>query len=62
VTAVAVEEVAISAEVAADGAVLQVVKTTARVVVALVTSTHHAQRQPHNREGLTVFYKILRIH
>jgi hypothetical protein len=62
VTVAEAEVAAISAVVAADGAVLQVVKTTARVVVALVTSTHHAQHRSHNREGLTVFYKMLRIH
>jgi hypothetical protein len=43
VTAVAVVAVAISAVVAADGVVQETVKTTARVVVALVISTHHAQ-------------------
>jgi hypothetical protein len=40
---VAVAVAATSVAAAADGAVLQVVKTTARVVVALATSTHRAQ-------------------
>jgi hypothetical protein len=40
---VAVAVVAISVAVAADGAVQETTKTTARVVVALATSTHHAQ-------------------
>jgi hypothetical protein len=43
VTVVAVAAAAISAEVAADGAVLEVVKTTALVAAALVISIHHAQ-------------------
>jgi len=40
---VSVEVAAISAAVAADGAVLEALRTTALVAVALVISTHHAQ-------------------
>jgi hypothetical protein len=43
VTAVAVEVAAISAAVAADGAVQEATKTTALVAVALVISTHHVR-------------------
>jgi flavin-binding protein dodecin len=62
VTVAVAEVAAISAEVAADGAVQEAVNTTARVVVVLVTSTHHAQHQSRNREVQTEFYKMLRIH
>jgi Ni/Co efflux regulator RcnB len=59
---VAVAVAATSVAAAADGAEFQQPKATARVVAALVTSTHHAQHQPHNKEAPTVFYKMLRIH
>jgi hypothetical protein len=62
VTVVAAEVVAISVAVAADGAVQETTKTTALVVGALVTSTHHAQHQSRNREAQMEFYKILRTH
>jgi hypothetical protein len=62
VTAVAVAVAAISAEVAADGAVQEAVKTTARVAAVLVISTRHAQHQPHSKEAPTVFYKMLQTH
>jgi hypothetical protein len=45
VTVVAAVAAAISVAAVADGAVLEAAKTTAPVVVALDTSTHHAQRQ-----------------